>query len=72
MENEQIKHCLELVEPRIYGQRPYSQTISQSGSPSWCLHGSEAMSINKGRSKNEMSETDPIVIAYPWKIGITF
>lgn len=42
MENEQVKHCLELVEHTIYGQRPYSQTyhsqlISQSGSPSWCL-----------------------------------
>jgi len=36
--NEQVKHCLELVEHTIYGQRPYSQTyhsqlISQSGSP---------------------------------------
>jgi len=39
MENKQVKHCLELVEPTIYGQRPYSQTyhsqlITQSSSPS--------------------------------------
>jgi hypothetical protein len=31
MENEQVKHCLELVEPTIYGQKPsISFTTDQS------------------------------------------